>query len=67
VTDCEGMYDSEMNIAIEQMKDMYVYINRVQLPYLCFEIRMCSISSLHSASLKLPDWNSVTVVLVSLP
>jgi len=67
VTDCEGMYDSEMNIAIAQMKDMCVHINSVQVPYLYFVIRMCSVSSLHSASLKFPDWNNVTVVLVSLP
>ena len=28
------MYDSEMNIAIEQMKAMCVHITRMQLPYL---------------------------------
>ena len=32
LTDWEGKFDSEMNIAIEQRKAMYVHINRVQLP-----------------------------------
>jgi hypothetical protein len=56
VTVWEGKFDSEMNIAIEQRKAMYVHSNRVQLPYLCYVIRLCSVSSLHSASLKFPDW-----------
>jgi hypothetical protein len=67
VTDLEGKFDSEMNIAIEQRKAMCVHINRVQLPYLCFVIRLCSVSSFPSASLKLPDWKSVSVALVILP
>ena len=41
-----------------------MHINSVQLPYLCFVIRLFSVTSLHSASLKLSDWDSVTVVLV---
>ena len=48
----EGKFDSEMNIAIEQRKAMYVHITRVQVPYLCFVIRLCSVISLHSANLK---------------
>jgi hypothetical protein len=62
----DGKFDSEMNIAIEQRKAMYVHINRGQLPYLCFVIRMCSVSSLHSASMTFPDCDSVKVVLVSV-
>ena len=46
---------------------MYVHINTEQLPYLCSVIRLCSVSSLHSASLNFPDWDSVIVVLVYLP
>jgi len=61
------MCGSEMNIAIEQRKAMCVHINRVQLPYLCCVIRLYSVSSVHSASLKFPDWDSGTVVLVILP
>ena len=45
---------------------MYVHINRVPLPLLCFVVRVCSVSSLHSASLKFPEWKYVPVVLVSL-
>jgi hypothetical protein len=67
VTGWEGKFCSEMNIAIEQRKAICVHFTRVQLPYLRFVIRLCSISSAHSASLKLLDWNSVTAVLVSLP
>jgi len=67
VTDWEGKFDSEMSIAIEQMKAMCGHINREQLPYLCFVIKLCSVSFLHSASLRFPDWDSVTVVLVCLP
>jgi hypothetical protein len=65
------MCDSEMNIAIEQRKAVCVcvcvHITRVQLPYLYCVIRLCSVSSVHSASLNILDWNSVTVVLVILP
>ena len=43
------------------------YITRLQLRYLSFVIWIYSVSSLHSASLKFPDWGGVTVVLVSLP
>jgi len=43
---------------------MCVHINKEQLPYLCFVITLCSLSSLHSASLRFPHWDSVTVVLV---
>jgi hypothetical protein len=64
LTVLERKFDSEMNIAIVQRKSMCVDINREQLPYLCFVFRLCSVSSLHSASLKLPHWDSVTVVLV---
>jgi len=67
VTVWETKFDSEMNIAVEEMKVMYVHINRWQVPYLCFVISLCSVSSLHSASLNFPDWVSVRVVLVSLP
>ena len=67
LTDWKRIYDSDMNIAIEQRKAIYVYITRVQLTYFSFVIGLCSVSSLHSASFKLPDWDSVTVVLVSLP
>jgi len=56
-----------MNIAIEERKTMCGHINRVQLPYLCCVIRLCSVSSVHSAGLKFPDWDSGTVVLVILP
>jgi len=66
LTDWEGKFDSEMNIAIEQRKAIYVHINSVQLPYLCFVVRVCSVSSLHSASLKFPELNNVPVVRVSL-
>ena len=59
--------DSEMSIAVGQRKAMCVHINREQLLYLYFVMRICSVSSLHSASLKFPLWDSVTVVLVSLP
>ena len=44
-----------------------VHITRVQLPYLYCVIRLCSVPSVHSASLNILDWNSVTVVLVILP
>ena len=67
MTDWEGKFDSEMSIAIEQMKAMCGHINRELLPYLCFVIKLCSVSFLHSASLRFPDWDSVTVVLVCLP
>jgi len=56
--------DSEMSIAVGQRKAMCVHINREQLPYLCFVMRLCSVSSLHSSSLKFWHWDSVTVVLV---
>jgi hypothetical protein len=55
VTDWEGKLDSEMSIAVGQRKAMCVHINREQLLYLCFVMRLCSVSSLHSASLKFPD------------
>jgi hypothetical protein len=63
----EKKFDNEMNIAIGQRKAICVHITRVQLLYLCFVIRLCSLSSIHSASLMFPDWDKVTVVLVSLP
>jgi hypothetical protein len=56
----EKKFDNEMNIAMEKRKAICVHITRVQVPYLCFVIRMCSVSSLHSASLKFPDWDSGT-------
>jgi len=64
VTDWEGKFDSEMSIAVGQRKAMCVHINRELLPNLCFVIKLCSLSSLHSASLRFPHWDSVTVVLV---
>jgi len=64
VTDWEGKLDSEMSIAVGQRKAMCLHINREQLLYLCFVTRLCSVSSLHSASLKFPNWDSVTAVLV---
>jgi hypothetical protein len=67
VTDWLGMCDSEINIAIEQRKAIDVHINRVQLSYRCSVIRLRSVSSLHSAILKFPDWDNVTVVLANLP
>jgi hypothetical protein len=60
------MYGSEINVAIEQRKARCVHITRVQLPYLCCVMMLCSVPSVHSASLKIVYWNSVTVVLVSL-
>jgi len=56
--------DGEMSIAVGQRKAMCVHINRVELLYLCFVTRLCSVLSLHSASLKFPQWDSVTAVLV---
>jgi len=67
VTDWDGKFDSEMSIAVGQRKAMCLHINRELLPYLCFVIKLCSVSFLHSASLRFPDWDSVKVVLVSLP
>jgi hypothetical protein len=61
------MYESEMNVAIEQRKAMYVHIKRVHSPYICCLIRLCSVSSVHSANLKILEGNNVTVVLVILP
>ena len=55
LTEWEGKLDSEMSIAVGQRKAMCVHINREQLPYLCFVTRLCSVLSLHSASLKFPD------------
>jgi hypothetical protein len=43
VTDWEGKLDSEMSIAVGQRKAMCVHINRAQLPYLCFVMRICSV------------------------
>jgi hypothetical protein len=67
VTDCEGMYDSEMNIAIEQMKAMYVHINRVQLPYFvvfCIILTQCKpdVSGLQQC-----DSGTCNIALVSPP
>jgi hypothetical protein len=42
------------------------HITRVQLPYLCCVMMLCSLSSVHSASLKILDWKCVTMVLVIL-
>ena len=72
VTDWEGKMDSEMSIAVGQRKAMCVHINREQLPYfttvtILFLISLCLVLSLRSASLTLPDWNNVAVVLVILP
>jgi hypothetical protein len=66
VRDWERKLDSEMSIAVGQRKAMCVHINRAQLLYLCFVMRLCFVSTLHSASLKFPLWDSMTVVLVSL-
>jgi hypothetical protein len=67
VTNLEGMFDSEMNNPIEQRKAIYVHFNKGQLTYLSFVISMPSVSSLHSTSMKFPNWNNMTVVLVSVP
>jgi len=55
-----------MSIAIELRKAICVHINGVQLPYLCFVNRLCSVLSSHSASLKVPHCDNVTVLLVGL-
>ena len=67
VTDWERKFDSEMNIAIEQRKAMHVHITRVQVPYLCFVIRMCSVIIITQREPEVSEWDNVTVVLVSLP
>jgi len=66
VTVWEGQLDSEMSNAVGQRKVMCVHINRVHLSNLCIVIRLSSMLSLHSASLKFPDLKNVTVLLVSL-
>ena len=67
LTEWEGRLDSEMSIAVAQRKAMCVHINREQLPYLCFVMRLCSVSSLYSAIPKFPDLNNVVELLVILP
>ena len=65
LTGCVGKFDSEMNIAIKQRKAMCVHIHRVQSPYFCFVIKLCSVTSFHSAGLKVSHWDSVRAVCLS--